>query len=93
VHAYRANNESMSLWDMPLQLWAEFVEVNAMDAFWTPPWSFRLFMGENRPLYGEVIVLKGPVTLGEGGEFNFLLYSFKYVNKIYLKFFNFIVNL
>jgi hypothetical protein len=33
THACRANNESLSLWDMPLKLWAEFAEVNAMDAF------------------------------------------------------------
>jgi hypothetical protein len=30
VHACWANNESLSLWDMPLKLWAEFAEVNAM---------------------------------------------------------------
>jgi hypothetical protein len=40
THAYRANNESLSLWDMPLKLWAEFMEVNAMDALLTYPWSF-----------------------------------------------------
>jgi hypothetical protein len=33
AHACWANNESLSLWDMPLKFWAEFAEVNAMDAF------------------------------------------------------------
>ena len=32
THAYRANNEPLSVWDMPLKFWVEFAEVNAMDA-------------------------------------------------------------
>jgi hypothetical protein len=38
-----------------------------MDSFLTSPRSFQLFMGENRPLYGEVMELNCPVTLGGGG--------------------------
>jgi hypothetical protein len=33
AHACQASNESLSLWDMKMKIWAEFSEVNAMDEF------------------------------------------------------------
>jgi len=80
AHAYQANNESLLLWDMSLKLWAELVEKNAMDAFWTSPRSFRLFMDKILPPDGEVIALKNPITLGGGIK---LYYIVKIYNKIY----------
>ena len=33
AHACWARNEFLSLWDMPLKIWAEFSEEKVMDAF------------------------------------------------------------
>jgi hypothetical protein len=68
AHACRASNEFMSLWEMSLKIWDEFVEVNVMVAFWTSPRLFLLFTGENMPLYGEDMQLNCLVTLGGVGN-------------------------
>jgi hypothetical protein len=73
--AFWVNNESLSLWDVPLKLWDEFAKANAMDAFLTSPRSFQLFTRENPPLYGEVMQLKRSSDPwgGGGGDFNFII--------------------
>jgi hypothetical protein len=60
---------SLLLLKFHLKFMAKFLSVTIIVGFYTPPWLFRLFLGENLPPNEEVMVLIQPMCLVGGINF------------------------